>query len=129
MKKLPRLTINKQQPKQVHYKKYENGTWVDGGFTSGGSALGTEVWINDDTNCTEAASTLYHEVVHTDQPDSMPGSQREYDAYVKEEQWRIKKKLPPGGSNYRKTVQDPAGSSKTIEVPDKMPLKQMLTPI
>jgi hypothetical protein len=118
VKKLPRLTIHNRNPKQVHYKKYQGGKWVDGGFTSGGSANGTTVWVNADTNCCDAASTFYHEVAHTDQPSGMPGSQKEYDAYIKEEQWRIKKGLPPGGHNFRKKVKDPKDPSKEIEVPN-----------
>ncbi len=123
VKKLPRLTIHRRQTKQVHYKKYRGGKWVDGGFTSGGSASETTVWVNEDTNCCDAASTFYHEVTHTDQPASMPSSQKEYDAYIKEEQWRIKKKLPPGGVKYRKKIKDPKDPSKTIEVPDQDAIK------
>jgi hypothetical protein len=117
VKKLPRLTIHKREPKQVHYKKFEGGKWVDGGFTSGGSARGTTVWINEGTDCCDAASTLFHEVAHTDQPASMAGSQREYDAYFKTEEWRIKKGLPPHHSSFRKKV-----SGK--EVPDMTKIKK-----
>jgi hypothetical protein len=124
VKKLPRLTVINRRPKQVHYKKYVGGKWVDGGFTSGGSASGTTVKINQDTTCCEAASTLFHEVTHTDQPSGMPGSQKEYGAYIKEEEWRIKKGLPPGGKNYRMRVKDPNDSSKTIEVPNQAEIKK-----
>jgi hypothetical protein len=102
--KLPRLTVHRRTPKQVHYKRYESGAWVDDGFKSGGSARGTTVWVNADTNCCNAAATLFHEVTHTDQPESMAGSQREYDAYFKTEQWRIKKGLPPHSPSFRKRV-------------------------
>ncbi len=117
VKKLPRLTIHKRKPKQVHYKKYEGGRWVDGGFTSGGSARGTEVWINENTECEDAAATLFHEVVHTDQPSSMAGSQREYDAYAKTEAWRIKKALPSHDLSFRKTINGK-------EVPDMTNIKK-----
>jgi hypothetical protein len=123
VKKLPRLTIKNREPKEVHFKKFKNGKWEDGGFTSGGSANGPNVAINSDTKCAEAASTLYHEVTHTDQPPDMPGSQKEYGAYIKEEQWRIKVGLPPGGTGFRKTIKDPKDSSKTIEVPDQDAIK------
>jgi hypothetical protein len=121
--KLPRLTVVKRQPKEVHYKKYAGGTWVDDGFTSGGSALGTKVWVNSDTHCNDAAATFVHEVTHTDQPESMADSQREYDAYYKTELWRIKKGLPPHDSTFRKTIIDPNDPSKTVEVPDKNAIK------
>jgi len=123
VKKLPRLTIHKRQAKEVHYKQYTHGKWIDGGFTSGGSAVGTTVWVNQDTNCREAASTFYHEVTHTDQPTSMSGSQREYDAYTKEERWRIKKKLPPGGPGFRKRIKDPKYPSRTVEIPNQDAIK------
>ncbi len=102
--KLSKLTIHKRMVKQVHFKKYVKGSWVDSGFTSGGSANGKEVWINEDTECDNAASTLFHEVTHTDQSSSMNDSQREYDAYFKTEQWRIKKGLPAYNSSFRKKV-------------------------
>ena len=105
--KLPKLTVHKREPKQVHYKEYRGGKWVDDGFTSGGSAIpGKEVWVNEDEGCAEAASTLYHEVTHTDQPATMPGSQAEYEAYIKEEKWRMKegKRLPPIDPSFRKKV-------------------------
>lgn len=124
VKKLPRLTVNKREPKQVHYKKYESGKWVDDGFTSGGSASGTTVWVNQDTNCCDAAATFFHEVAHTDQPASMAGSQREYDAYFKTEQWRIKKGLPPHHPSFRKKVKDPKDPKKDIEVPDMDAIKK-----
>lgn len=123
VKKLPKLTVHKRQAKQVHYKKYIGGKWVDDGFTSAGSANGTTVWVNEDSGCHETASTLYHEVTHTDQPMSMPSSQKEYDAYIKEEQWRIKKGYPPGGPNFRKKIKDTKNPSKMIEVPNKESIK------
>src|SRR5262245_31041335 len=55
VKKLPRLTVRKRNPKQVHYKKYVGGTWVDNGFTSAGSARGTTIEVNADETCCEAA--------------------------------------------------------------------------
>lgn len=121
VKKLPRLIIHNREPKQVHYKKYEGGKWVDGGFTSGGSALDTTpkrtVWINQGQDCRNAAATLYHEVTHTDQPAAMADSQREYEAYFKTEQWRIKKGLPPHDPSFRKTVNGK-------EVPDMDAIKK-----
>jgi len=121
--KLPKLTIHRREVKEVHYKKFVGGTWVDDGFTSGGSASGTTVWVNQDTKCCDAAATFFHEVAHTDQPGTMAGSQREYDAYFKTEQWLIKKGLPPHSPSFRKRVPDPNDSSKTIEVPDMDAIK------
>jgi hypothetical protein len=121
--KLPRLTVNNRVPKQVHFKKFHNGSWVDDGFESGGSALGTTIWVNNDSNCQDAASTFFHEVTHTDQPSTMADSQREYDAYYKTEIWRIKKGLPPWEPGFQKTVPDPNDSSKTTIVPDRDAIK------
>jgi len=121
--KLPKLTIKRRETKFVHYKKFKGGKWVDDGFTSGGSAQGTNVAVNADTNCCNAAATFFHEVTHTDQPDTMAGSQREYDAYIKTEQWRIKKGLPPHNPKFRKKIKDPKDPSKMIEVPDPDAIK------
>jgi hypothetical protein len=121
--KLPLLTVHRREAKQVHYKKYEGGKWKDGGFTSGGSARGTTVFVNEKTTCCDAAATFFHEVTHTDQPSSMAGSQREYDAYTKTEEWRIKKGLPPHDPTFRKVVKDPKDPSKTIEVPNPDAIK------
>lgn len=108
----------------IENQKYQGGQWVDGGFTSGGSANGTKVWVNETTNCCNAAATLFHEVAHTDQPSSMAGSQREYDAYIKTEQWRIKKGLPPQDPTFRKRVPNPQDSKPFIEVPDPDAIKK-----
>jgi hypothetical protein len=123
VKKLSRLTVNNREPKQVHYKKYEGGHWVDDGFESGGSELRPTIWINNDSNCEDAATTFYHEVTHTDQPGSMSGSQAEYDAYYKTELWRIKKALPPYMPGFQKQVTDPNDPAKTITVPDRDAIK------
>ena len=93
--KLPLLTVHRRHPKQVHYKEFVGGQWIDGGFPSGGSADGRTVWINNGSSCAHAASTMFHEVVHTDQPDTIQGAHVEYDAYIKTEQWRIKMDLGP----------------------------------
>jgi hypothetical protein len=123
VKKLPRLTVLNREPKHVHYKTFHNGNWVDEGFDRGGSAQGTTIWINNNNNCEQAATTFFHEVTHTDQPASMPDSQREYDAYYKTEEWRIKKGLPPWQPGFQKTVTDPNDPSKTIVVPDRDAIK------
>jgi hypothetical protein len=47
----------------------------------------------------------------------MADSQREYDAYLKTEQWRIKKGLPPHDPSFRKTVNGK-------EVPDMDAIKK-----
>ena len=126
--KLPRLTVNNRQPKQVHYKRYHNGSWEDDGFESAGSASRTTrtVSINNDNNCQDAATTFFHEVTHTDQPASMSDSQAEYDAYYKTEEWRIKKGLPPWQPGFQKTVTDPSDPSKTIVVPDRDAIKRQV---
>lgn len=96
---------------------------MDDGFASGGSARGKTVWVNESTNCCNAAATLFHEVAHTDQPDTMAGSQREYDAYFKTEEWRIKKGLPPQAPSFRKKAKDPDNPDRDIEVPDMDAIK------
>jgi hypothetical protein len=122
--KLARLNVYNRQPKQVHYKRYHNGSWQDDGFDSAGSESPGTVSINNDSNCEDAATAIFHEVTHSDQPASMPGSQAEYDAYYKTEEWRIKKGLPPWQPGFQKTVTDPSDPSKTIVVPDRDAIKQ-----
>ena len=102
--KLPLLTVHRRETKQVHFKRYVGGVWIDDGFTSGGSARDTTVWINADSSCEDAAATLFHEVAHTDQPANMPGSQAEYDAYTRTEEWLIKRNMPSHDSSFRRTV-------------------------
>src|SRR5262249_2652997 len=59
----------------------------------------------------ENAATIFHEGVHTGQASSMAWRDKEYDAYVKEDQWRISHGLPPHTASFR-TV-DAAGKPVT----------------
>jgi len=93
--KLKRLKVDIIEPLKVNLKKYKNGKWVDDSFQAAGTAGNGEIEVDTTIDNSEAASTFYHEVVHTDQPSSMSNTQAEYDAYAKEEAWRIKRGLPP----------------------------------
>ena len=56
------------------------------------------------------ASVIFHEGTHTGQPDSMSWRDREYDAYAKEDAWRMSHGLPPHDPSFRTTD----GTGKTV---------------
>jgi Flp pilus assembly pilin Flp len=91
---------------------YFDGTkWTTKRFDAGGTTLGTKINMIRSTSAAENAATIFHEGVHTGQPSSMAWRDKEYDAYVKEDQWRISHGLPPHTSSFR-TV-DAAGNPVT----------------
>lgn len=63
-----------------------------------------EVGIQFDPNLTneEAAATLYHESIHLKQLPDMDTWPSEYEAWIEEEKFRIKKGMPPTFSGARK---------------------------
>lgn len=89
---------------------YDGTKWTTKIFEAGGSAAGKEINMITGQGPIDNASTLYHEGVHTTQPDSMPWRDKEYQAYIAEEQWRIDRGFPPGRPDFR--TKDAAG--KTI---------------
>jgi hypothetical protein len=134
--KLKRLKLLARNPKRVEVYLFEGGEWTKKVGKSKGSTRDTTVWLNRDLPCGELKGTLYHEVVHTDQPPSMPRPQKEIDAYTQTEQWTIKRKLPSqsADNSFRETLPDgtTVPSSRAIKdhvrrgygfnVPDSGPL-------
>jgi hypothetical protein len=53
------------------------------------------------SSAAENAATIYHEGVHTGQPDSMQWRDKEYGAYTQEEGWAISHGLPPHDPSFR----------------------------
>jgi len=105
-------------------EKFDGKNWAPNPFPAGGSAyedvLGRKhidavLTASTDDN----AATLYHEAVHTQQPASMQHPQTEYDAYTKEEQWRIDRGLQSGGHRKQdksgKDVVDQAAIHATVD--------------
>lgn len=66
--------------------------------------------INSD-DATENASTIYHEGVHTSQPASMKWRDKEHQAYVAEDRWRITHGIGPSDPSFR--TADAAGKPVT----------------
>jgi hypothetical protein len=82
-----KLKVIARNPKKMILHARSGGQWTQTPKTSLGSAQGNKVWINRDLPCEKVKETIYHEVTHTGQPDSMPRPLKEMDAYTKTEQW------------------------------------------
>ncbi|MDF0673890.1 MAG: DUF4150 domain-containing protein [Nitrospira sp.] len=87
---------------------YKKGKWVSNTAEWGGSANGNKVVISANTDCVGAAQTVYHEVLHTEQPASMSLEAKEMEAYTKGEEWAIARGLR-GEPKFRKL--DPSGKT------------------
>jgi hypothetical protein len=68
---------------------YDGTKWTVKVFNAGGTQGSNNIEMIRRTNAAENAATIFHEGVHALQPSSMSWSEKEYDAYTKEEQWRI----------------------------------------
>ena len=80
---------------------YDGTQWTTRRFPAAGTASGTDIEIIRTGDAVEDASTLYHEGVHTGQSSSLSRREREYDAFTKEEAWRISRGLPEGRPGFR----------------------------
>ena len=94
---------------------FDGTQWTTKTFEAGGTSGGGEITILTDTDCDEAATTLYHETWHAKQPPGMGWPHpAEDDAYYHTELWTIENGLPSQGNPpLRKT--DSSGKV----VPDK----------
>jgi hypothetical protein len=63
-----------------------------------------KIWVRTGKKDDEASSTFFHEVTHQDQPDVMPLLEKEFDAWIKEEEFRIRHGLPETSPGFRTTV-------------------------
>lgn len=88
---------------------FKGGKWTTVEFEAAGTQGAGEINMARDMSCEEAAVTLYHETLHSDQPKSMSWPEKEYDAYARTEEWTIKNGLPSQGTNFRKDVPLPPG--------------------
>lgn len=106
---------------RIYYEDpiYDGTKWTTQHFEGGGSTSGTDMNIVLDKDPNENAATIFHEGVHTGQSRSTTWSEREYEAYTKEEQWRIDHGIP-GRKGFRKT--DSSGK----EVPDNAEIKKFV---
>jgi hypothetical protein len=92
---------------------YDGTRWTTRHFEAGGTTSGTQINMIRSTDAAANAATIYHEGVHTGQSSSMAWRDKEYDAYVKEDGWRIAHGLPPHDPSFRTT--DASGREITNE--------------
>lgn len=117
---------------RIYYEDpyYDGSKWTTKTFEGGGSTVNSDINIvtkYEDNNSIiheipseSIAETIYHEGVHTGQPDSMSWSEKEYDAYERTEQWAIDHGLPPTGPGFR--TKDASG----ISVPNTIAIKNFV---
>ena len=94
------VSINAYDSIYADDQYYDGKKWTTRRIPLGGETRGTHI-VMERTNPTNDAALIVHEGVHTGQPSSMPRRDKEYEAYTKEEEWRIAHNLPPGGANFR----------------------------
>jgi len=80
---------------------YDGTQWTTRHFEAGGTTSGTDINMLMGTDAGENAATLYHEGIHTGQPSTMRWRDKEYQAYIAEDQWRISHGLPPSDPSFR----------------------------
>jgi hypothetical protein len=132
------LELVSRNPKKIIVHRFQGGRWTQQEVTSLGSTSGRKVWLNRNLSCGDLKDTVYHEVVHTDQPADMPAPQKEMEAYIKTERWLISRGLP-GTPDFRKTgpdgkeMVDEDAIKKHVEdsygynIPDNAPLPPQVT--
>ncbi|TWI27022.1 hypothetical protein [Paracoccus sulfuroxidans] len=82
---------------------FDGKAWITRRFHGGGFAYDDGngkkvVGLLRKVDCAAAAETIYHEMWHTAQPDTMTPNEKEFDAYYNTELWTIRKGL--SGRNY-----------------------------
>jgi hypothetical protein len=87
---------------------FDGKKWTTKRFDAGGVSNGA-IGMLTGQGPVENAATLIHEAWHKGQPASMSWADKEYEAYTKEEEWRIAKGLPPHDPTFRK--KDAAGNT------------------
>jgi uncharacterized Zn-binding protein involved in type VI secretion len=104
---------------------YDSGEWPDEVFNGkkwvkkpmsfgGETSQDTKTMkLNLSQDPGDNAATVFHESTHTQQPPAQPWPEKEYDAYKKEEEFRIKKGLPPHDPSFR--TKDAAGNTVVNE--------------
>ena len=80
---------------------FDGSAWTTKRFEAAGTTNGTTINLIRDSRTAENAATLYHEWIHTGQPVEMEKREREYEAYTKEERWRIDHGIAPGIRAFR----------------------------
>ena len=100
---------------------YDGTQWTTRHFEAGGTTSSTDINMLMGTDAGENAATLYHEGIHTGQPSTMRWRDKEYQAYIAEDQWRISHGLPPSDPSFRthdstgRPVTDTAAIGRFVE--------------
>jgi hypothetical protein len=92
---------------------YDGTKWTTKRFEAGGTTGRTDINMIRSSSAAENAATIFHEGVHTGQSSSMAWRDKEYDAYKKEDAWRISHNMPPHDPSFRTT--DSSGKTVTSE--------------
>jgi hypothetical protein len=92
---------------------YDGTKWTTKHFEAGGTTSDNHINMIVDDDPNENAATIFHEGVHTGQPEDMAWRDKEYQAYTEEDKWRISHGLPPHDPSFRTT--DSAGNPVTNE--------------
>jgi hypothetical protein len=92
---------------------YDGTKWTINRFEAGGTTSDAEINMIRSSVARENAATIFHEGVHTAQPDTMPWREKEYEAYIEEDRWRISNGFPPHDPSFR--TKDPTGKEITNE--------------
>jgi hypothetical protein len=99
---------------------YDGKQWTTKHFEAAGTTYHTDINMLRQSTDEENAATIYHEGVHTGQPNGMKWRDSEYDAYLKEDQWRLSHGLAAHDSSFRKRdskgneVSNPAAIRKFV---------------
>lgn len=98
---------------QIYFEDpYYDGTkWTTRRFDAGGTTKGNKINMIRTGDPAEDASIIYHEGVHTGQVSGGAWRDREYEAYIKEDAWRLARGLPASHKKFRK--KDASGKEVT----------------
>lgn len=90
---------------------YDGTQWTTKRFEAGGTTNGNKINMIRTGDPAEDASIIYHEGVHTGQPSSLAWRDQEYEAYIKEDAWRLSRGMPASHPKFRK--KDASGKEVT----------------
>lgn len=79
---------------------YDGQEWTKSSFFAGGSSVPQRIRLRP-VSPEDDAATLVHEEVHSRQPEEMPSRQKEYEAHIAEERWRLAQGLEAGYPTFR----------------------------
>jgi hypothetical protein len=97
----------------MHFEDYrfEKGEWKTIKSPADGCTIGRQIDIVKMADAAETASVLYHEIMHAGQDPDMPENEREYQAYLYEDEFRMRHGMPPVNDSFR----PPDGKGKVTD--------------